>query len=124
MTHRYPTVGPRGNVKRVHRLRAEAALGRPLKGTEIVHHADGTVDRDAPLVICPDQRYHLLLHTRMKVVRRGGNPNTHRYCRRCDTCRPFAEFLVTKASGWRCRACDAVGNKVRMDRWLAGRSTT
>jgi hypothetical protein len=98
----------------VHRLRAEHALGRPLKAPEMVHHADGTVDRDAPLVICPDQAYHMLLHRRMLVVQHGGNPDTERYCRKCNLCRPFVEFRVDieqDGERWVCRVCQTKRNK-------------
>jgi len=39
------------------RRRAVKALGRPLRGTEEVHHFTRT-----QLVICPDRAYHALLH--------------------------------------------------------------
>lgn len=115
---RYPTIGPREAQRRVHRLRAEHALGRPLKGTETVHHADGTVDRDAPLVICPDQAYHMLLHRRMRIVQAGGNPDTESYCSGCKVCKPLGQFWVN-ATGkvcYRCRVCSKVYNK---QRWAA-----
>lgn len=76
--------GYRGaNPIRLHVERAERALGRPLPKGTIVHHADGTKDDHAPLVICQDQAYHLLLHRRMRIVRAGGNPNTDSICRTC-----------------------------------------
>src|SRR6266487_382366 len=49
----------------VHRLRAEAALGHALPVGAVVHHADGSLRDDAPLVICQDTAYHKLLHRRM-----------------------------------------------------------
>lgn len=69
--------------KRLHVLRAEKALGRPLPPEAVVHHADGSKGDKAPLVICQDQAYHLLLHRRMRIVRAGGNPNTQSICRVC-----------------------------------------
>lgn len=89
---------------RAHRVRAELALGRPLRGTECVHHADGTKDTDAPLVICPDESYHRLLHTRTAVVRLGGNPNTERVCCHCQKCKPYTEFLPSGKHPY-CRSC-------------------
>jgi hypothetical protein len=76
----------------VHRVRAERALGKPLPAGAIVHHADGSIDADAPLVICQDQSYHLLLHRRMRIVRAGGNPNTDKVCSRCRLAKPKTEF--------------------------------
>jgi hypothetical protein len=50
----------------LHRRRAEIALGKPLpKGAE-VHHLDGSTSDAAPLVICQDRAYHMLLHKRMR----------------------------------------------------------
>jgi hypothetical protein len=66
-----------------HRARAERALGRPLPPKAIVHHADGSRHEDAPLVICQDQKYHMLLHARMRVRSAGGNPNTDAVCGKC-----------------------------------------
>jgi hypothetical protein len=103
-----------GTVKYVHRLRAEKALGRSLKGTETVHHADGTKNPNSVLVICPDHDYHMLLHRRMAVVERGGNPNTERYCRKCSQCRSFSDFRVDFRGGkerWICKPCQKKRNK-------------
>jgi hypothetical protein len=98
---KYPGRKVGAKVYMLHRLRAEHALGRALPRSVIVHHADGTTDPNAPLVICQDQRYHMLLHVRMRVVRAGGNPDTQRVCGRCDTLHDKNE---TSASGW-CRGC-------------------
>lgn len=106
---------PGGMVEYAHRLRAEQALGRPLKGSEMVHHADGTKNPDSALVICPDQSYHMLLHHRMEVLQRGGNPNTERHCRKCDKCRPFVDFRVEHRAGkkrWICKSCQTTRNKI------------
>jgi hypothetical protein len=50
----------------LHRRRAEKALGKPLPPGAEVHHADGSMRDDAPLVICQDRAYHMLLHKRMR----------------------------------------------------------
>lgn len=73
----YRFVSVDGKSKRVHRLIAEEALGHPLPTGSIVHHAD--CDRanniKSNLVICQDQGYHLLLHTRQRALDSCGNAN-------------------------------------------------
>jgi len=76
----------------VHRLRAEKALGKPLPPRAIVHHADGSRDENAPLVICQDIAYHCLLHARMRVRAASGNPNTDKVCRGCTQVKHYAQF--------------------------------
>lgn len=85
-----------GQKTSLHRLRAEQALGRLLRDTECVHHADGSKNDDAPLVICPNEAYHKLLHIRMRVVRAGGNPNTQRFCNSCGQVKFLHEFKSSK----------------------------
>lgn len=88
----YPTAGGRANRQRIHRLRAEAALGKPLPPKAHVHHADGSKRADAPLVICEDAAYHHLLHIRTKILRLGGDPNTQRCCYACHQLKPIEAF--------------------------------
>ena len=93
----YPEIGVgNGRSVRVHRIRAERALGHPLPKSVVVHHADGSKAADAPLVICQDIAYHRLLHTRMNLVRAGGNPNTDKLCWRCRRIKPKTEFFQRK----------------------------
>lgn len=70
-------------LKRVHVLRAEKALGRPLPKGAHVHHADLSRGDCAPLIICQDAKYHKLLHKRTRIYRAGGNPNTDSWCSNC-----------------------------------------
>lgn len=65
-----------------HRQVVEGALGRELKSHEIVHHVDNDPKNNSHnnLVLCPNQKYHMLLHSRQRVVDLGGNPNTEKYC--------------------------------------------
>tara|TARA_R110000868_G_scaffold102014_3_gene280903 strand:- start:4635 stop:5108 length:474 start_codon:yes stop_codon:yes gene_type:complete len=65
-----------------HRVIVETVLGRSLQGTECVHHVDRNRSNNIStnLVVCPDQKYHLLLHARQKVVDLKGDPNTDKYC--------------------------------------------
>jgi hypothetical protein len=52
---------------------AEKALGKPLPVGAIVHHVDENPFNNSPenLVICPDQKYHSLIHQRTRSVSAG-----------------------------------------------------
>jgi len=94
----YPTtMDGRKNV-RIHVLRAERALGKSLPLGAVVHHADGTKQAEAPLVICQDQGYHLLLHKRFRVVMAGGNPDQDAVCSSCRRARPRSEFYARRTA--------------------------
>ena len=93
----YPRVTePSGRVVKVHRLRAEQALGKPLPPGAEVHHVDGTKNPQSPLVICPNTAYHLMLHRRQRVLRAGGNPNMDKICSTCKRVKPQTEFRVSR----------------------------
>lgn len=104
MIGEYGATRRNGQWVRSHRLRAEMALGRPLPPKAIIHHADGSKRDDAPLVICQDHAYHMLLHRRMRVKALGGDPNRDVVCKICR--RPTPLVTAVKPSGkweqWRC----------------------
>jgi hypothetical protein len=84
--------------KNLHVVRAEKALGHPLPAGAHVHHADGSIRDDAPLVICQDSKYHKLLHVRMRIVRAGGDPDRQSLCGACRTLKDFSEFYRRRKS--------------------------
>lgn len=81
-----------------HVLIAERALGHILPKGAVVHHVDHNERNNTPrnLVICQDTAYHMLLHTRERVVKAGGNPNTDKYCAGCASVLPFGDFCKSR----------------------------
>lgn len=97
--------GNHSSGTRLHRIRAERALGKPLPAGAVVHHADGSQSDDAPLVICQDQGYHRFLHARMRVQQAGGNPNTDAVCERCHGVKSRTEFRPNASAAFGVRVC-------------------
>jgi len=71
-----------GKDKYLHRSIVERVLGKQLKGNEQIHHVDGNKNNNAHcnLVVCPDMKYHKLLHARQRILMLGGNPDKDKYC--------------------------------------------
>lgn len=115
--YRFVVPVPGGPSVLLHRFRAEQALGKPLPDGAVVHHADGSLSDNAPLVICPDEFYHKLLHRRMRVKAAGGNPNTDRICSKCRAVKPSGEFHKNRAQpdglSHYCRPCQRVASQMR-----------
>jgi len=111
--HNAPGVGyvSRHGV-RVHVRTAQTAIGKALPAGAVVHHVDGNPrnNTNANLVICQDQRYHVLLHARARIVKAGGNPNTQKICCTCKQLKDrtwFSKRLAYSQVGLqgRCREC-------------------
>jgi len=79
-------------------LVAEKALGKYLNVGHPVHHADGDTYNDSPsnLVICENQSYHKLLHTREKARDACGNV----HWRRCQYCKEYDDLKNLVRSGY------------------------
>lgn len=66
---------------REHVLIAEKTLGKPLPEQAQIHHY-GDVGDNTKIVLCENQQYHYLLHTRSDAMASCGDPNK----RRCKFC--------------------------------------
>ncbi len=71
-----------------HILVAEKAFGGPLPDGVVIHHVngDGLDNRPENLVICENQKYHVLLHQRERALKESGNANWLKcvYCKNYD----------------------------------------
>ncbi len=71
-----------------HVVVAENALKRPIKEPVVVHHVNGIRkdNRGHNLVICENQKYHFLLHTRERAFKACGNADwiICNYCKEYD----------------------------------------
>ena len=73
----------RGYV-REHIVLAEKALGKPLPDKVVVHH-HGERSDNTQLVVCQNQKYHMLLHMRTRALSACG----HASWRMCKYCREY-----------------------------------
>jgi hypothetical protein len=107
----YKRSGPKFGRKRWHVLVAEKAIGRELPKGSVVHHADGDKFNNDPsnLVILQNQSEHSLVHVKKTILDHGGDWQTERYCRTCDTVKVKDEFGPDKRTfdgrQERCREC-------------------
>lgn len=106
---------------------AEAALGRPLPKKAHVHHVDENPANNDPsnLVICPDARYHRLLHIRANALRACGRADWRgcRLCKQYDD--PANMYYRPKTADHVHRACrDEVKAKWRERRRAQGLRAT
>lgn len=90
-----------------HILVAEKALGKYLPPGAVVHHVDEDKSNNVPsnLVICEDDAYHQLLHSRMRAYAATGDANA----KRCGDC----GWWMKPDHAETCRAVERDGKKPR-----------
>jgi hypothetical protein len=115
----YHLIVTNGKEVMAHRLIAERALGRALRGTEEVHHLNGTKadNTNRNLVICPDRSYHQLLHKRQRALEACGRAGWLK-CWICKQWGPPGELRV------RCTASEhpSCSHAYEAARWARGDS--
>lgn len=83
----HPKANSKGYVYE-HVLVSEKALGHPLPEGAEIHHVNEVKkdNRGNNLVICPNRKYHMLLHVRMDALAASGNADWRKcpYCKRYD----------------------------------------
>lgn len=90
-----------------HVLKAEKALGKRMPKGVVIHHFDenpSNNDNDN-LVICPDRRYHALLHTRTNALKACGYANWEK-CTYCKQYSPPEQIRIDTSGSKFHLACD------------------
>jgi len=106
--HGYKYFTVNGRNTREHVMVVERVMGKPLPPGAIIHHADEDRSNNDPsnLVVCPNHKYHHLLHVRMRAKKACGNANW----RKCPFCGQYDDpnNMSLEGSG-RCvhRECSA-----------------
>ena len=100
---------------REHIILAENALGKPLPQSSQIHHF-GKRHNNGKIVLCEDQEYHYLLHTRERSLSESGNPNF----RKCKFCKKYDDpknlhIVQSKPHGWNIhhQSCESEYEKKR-----------
>ena|SRR3990167_9005975 len=119
----HPRADAKGRIPE-HIVIAERALGRYLPDGTEVHHFNEIRNNNSNhnLIICEDHGYHVLLHTRQRIVARGGDPNMEKICSACQQVKPRSEFSRHRSKGdglsLSCRSCASVRHRV----WRSSRN--
>lgn len=119
----YAPVHPRASIRgwiASHILIAEKVLGKLLPINAEVHHVDENKanNQNNNLVICENHAYHGLLHSRLNIVKAGGDPDRHKKCSTCQQVKLHLQFGIRSRSpdGLRenCKDCISIANAKRI----------
>lgn len=114
----YHIVSDNNRSTLVHRIIVEKAIGKKLPSGSVIHHVDGNPsnNENTNLVVCPNDAYHVLLHTREKALNECGNANW----RRCGYCRKYDDPANLRFYGRGERKtpihkeCNSIGHRIYM----------
>ena len=97
---KHPTSDAKGRIYE-HRYVVERIRGKALPKRAQVHHVNGdpTDNRPSNLVVCPDNKYHGLLHARQRVRDLGGDPRRQKFCFMCRKLVDKSNFHVNRRYG-------------------------
>lgn len=115
-----PTIVVSGKRSVLARVIAEKVLGRSLPTKAVIHHANenGLDNSNSNLVICPDEAYHNLLHTRLRAYKATGNAG-NRKCLLCglwDLPENMQHKKNAYAGAYRHAKCISLDNKLQIQR--------
>lgn len=113
-----------GSIK-AHIAIAERVLGRPLKDMECIHHVDkdGFNTENSNLVICPDYKYHKLLHIRADAYDACGDVHARAcmYCKQHDETKHMTFISRGKDSYYYHKQCATRNYQENRERILENR---
>lgn len=118
LTHGHPRATSSGYV-REHILVAERAFGGPLPDHAVLHHVDSNRanNENSNLVICEDQSFHRLLHTRADALKACGHPDwlRCRYCKQYDDPKNLQVHVMKKTGFIKAKHSSCSALQQRMD---------
>ena len=109
---------------KIHRLLVEKILGKLLPNKAEIHHIDGNKSNNdlSNLIVCPNRKYHFLLHSRQRLINAKVSPWTHVWCTKCGP-KLMADFHKNSRNpnGFSalCMNCDNLRKRIAYDNRIA-----
>lgn len=105
----YPATSDDGRNRRLHRVLAERALGRPIPASAPVHHFNEDIAdvSGGNLVLCQDAAYHKLLHRRQEALAACGHASWRKciHCKRHDDPSNLSVAVIQRGRGRTIERC-------------------